>query len=116
MKYVRQTAKFGMYIKPSVLWDGTDRTIRFVIPGGSDSEYGTDPETRRIEPSATHGSPTIRQIHRPLVINFDKQGLHDFQPKRLNDTTGKQHFFDDLHRCKQIPLPSRTISRISASN
>jgi hypothetical protein len=47
MNYVRQTAKFGNYIKPSVLWDGSGRTIRFIIWGRRDSEYASDPETHR---------------------------------------------------------------------
>jgi hypothetical protein len=47
MSYVRQTAKFGNYIKPNVFWDGSDGAIRFIISGRSDSEYASDPETRR---------------------------------------------------------------------
>jgi hypothetical protein len=47
MNYVRHTAKFPNYIKPSLIWDGLNRNMEFVISGCSDAEYAPDPETRR---------------------------------------------------------------------
>jgi hypothetical protein len=47
MNYIRQTAVFGNYIKPSMMWDGKDQRTEFVVAGRSDAEYASDPETRR---------------------------------------------------------------------
>jgi hypothetical protein len=47
INYIRQTAVFGNYIKPSMMWDGKDQSTKFVIAGRGDAEYASDPETRR---------------------------------------------------------------------
>jgi hypothetical protein len=47
MNYVRGTTAYGNYIHPSFIWDGIDKTVEFVVSGRSDSEYASDPETRR---------------------------------------------------------------------
>jgi hypothetical protein len=47
MNYVRQTASFGNVIKPNSQWNNTDNNFKFVVTGLSDSEYASDPDTRR---------------------------------------------------------------------
>jgi hypothetical protein len=47
MNYVRNTASFGNFIKPDSQWNNTDKDFKFVITGLSDSEYASDPDTRR---------------------------------------------------------------------
>lgn len=47
IRYVRGTPTRGLVLKPSGNWDGKDRNFKFVIRGRSDSNYATDPESRR---------------------------------------------------------------------
>ena len=47
IRYVRGTPTRGLVLKPSGLWDGKDRNFKFTIRGRSDSNYATDPESRR---------------------------------------------------------------------
>ena len=46
MNYVKSTKHLGNIIKPNAKWDG-NQSFEFIIRGKSDSEYATDPETRR---------------------------------------------------------------------
>ena len=45
--YVRATRTRGLVLKPTVSWDGKDKSFKFKICGCSDSNYATDPESRR---------------------------------------------------------------------
>eukprot|EP00804_Cyclotella_cryptica_P007776 CCRYP_001385-RA/>CCRYP_001385-RA protein AED:0.40 eAED:-0.17 QI:0/-1/0/1/-1/1/1/0/271 len=47
IRYVRGTPTRGLLLKPSGSWDGKDRNFKFKIRGRSDSNYATDPESRR---------------------------------------------------------------------
>eukprot|EP00804_Cyclotella_cryptica_P028830 CCRYP_019720-RA/>CCRYP_019720-RA protein AED:0.58 eAED:0.63 QI:0/0/0/0.5/1/1/4/0/888 len=47
IRYVRATPTRGLLLKPSGSWDGKDRNFKFKIRGRSDSNYATDPESRR---------------------------------------------------------------------
>ena len=47
IRYVRATPERGLVLRPSGEWDGKDRSFQFVIRGRSDSNYATDPETRK---------------------------------------------------------------------
>jgi hypothetical protein len=47
MTYVRSTASLGNFIKPDSTWRNTDKSFTFVITCRSDSEYASEPETRR---------------------------------------------------------------------
>jgi hypothetical protein len=47
IRYVRATAERGLVLKPSGQWDGKDKSYKFKVRGRSDSNYATDPETRK---------------------------------------------------------------------
>eukprot|EP00804_Cyclotella_cryptica_P000019 CCRYP_013697-RA/>CCRYP_013697-RA protein AED:0.44 eAED:-0.15 QI:0/0/0/0.5/1/1/2/0/583 len=47
IRYVRGTPTRGLLLKPSGSWDGKDQNFQFEIRGRSDSNYATDPESRR---------------------------------------------------------------------
>jgi len=47
IRYVRATPTRGLLLKPTGTWDGKDRSFKFKIRGRSDSNYATDPESRR---------------------------------------------------------------------
>jgi hypothetical protein len=47
IRYVRSTPDRGLVLKPTGKWDGKDKTYEFVVRGRSDSNYATDPESRR---------------------------------------------------------------------
>ena len=47
IRYVRATPTRGLLLKPSGSWDGKDREFKFKIRGRSDSNYATDPDSRR---------------------------------------------------------------------
>jgi hypothetical protein len=47
MTYVIQTPNRGWFLKPSRKWNPKDKTFKFRLRGRSDSNYGTDIETRR---------------------------------------------------------------------
>ncbi len=46
MQYCRDTSNRGLVLKPDSKWNG-DKDFKFCISGASDSDYATDPETRR---------------------------------------------------------------------
>ena len=46
MQYCRDTPNEGLILKPNATWDGSS-DFEFEITGRSDSNYATDPETRR---------------------------------------------------------------------
>ena len=45
--YVVNTPKRGWHLKQTRQWDPTDKSFQFIIRGKSDSNYGTDIETRK---------------------------------------------------------------------
>ena len=47
IRYVRATPDRGLLLKPSGVWDGKDKSFKFTIRGRSDSNYATDPKSRR---------------------------------------------------------------------
>jgi hypothetical protein len=47
IRYVRFTPSRGLLLQPNDTWDGKDNGKKFVISGRSDSNYATDPETRK---------------------------------------------------------------------
>jgi hypothetical protein len=47
IRYVRATPTKGLLLKPWGSWDGKDRDFKFKIRGRSDSNYATDPDSRR---------------------------------------------------------------------
>ncbi|KAL7474764.1 hypothetical protein ACHAW6_000717 [Cyclotella cf. meneghiniana] len=47
IRYVRATPTRGLVLKPTGIWDGKDKNFMFKIRGRSDSNYATDPESRR---------------------------------------------------------------------
>jgi hypothetical protein len=47
MTYVRSKASLGNFFKPDSTWRITDKSFTVVITGRSDSEYASDPDTRR---------------------------------------------------------------------
>ena len=46
MQYCRDTKDQGLTLRPNGVWDGS-RDYKFIISGRSDSDYATDPETRK---------------------------------------------------------------------
>ena len=46
MQYCRDTKEQGLTLWPNGVWDGS-RDYKFIISGRSDSDYATDPETRK---------------------------------------------------------------------
>ena len=42
MDYIVTTPKRGLYFRPTVWWDGKDKTFEFKIKGKSDSGYNKD--------------------------------------------------------------------------
>eukprot|EP00804_Cyclotella_cryptica_P002709 CCRYP_009620-RA/>CCRYP_009620-RA protein AED:0.39 eAED:-0.09 QI:0/0/0/0.5/1/1/2/0/355 len=47
IRYVRATQTRGLVLKPTSVWDGKDKNFKFKIRGRSNSNYATDPESRR---------------------------------------------------------------------
>ena len=47
IRYVRATPTRGVVLKPTGKWDGMDKNLMFKIHGRSDSNYATDPDSRR---------------------------------------------------------------------
>ena len=47
MSYCLRTRERGLTLAPVGEWDGTDENFEFIVSGRSDSDYATDPETRR---------------------------------------------------------------------
>ena len=47
IRYVRGTPSRGLVLKPTGIWDGKDKSFEFCVRGRSDSNYATDPESRR---------------------------------------------------------------------
>ena len=45
--YGRETGTRGLILKPTSNWNGKDKSFKFKISGCSDSNYATDPESRR---------------------------------------------------------------------
>ena len=47
IRYVHAMPSRGLVLKPTGVWDGKDKNFKFKIRGRSDSNYATDPESRR---------------------------------------------------------------------
>lgn len=47
IRYVRVTGTRGLVLKPTGNWDGKDKSFKFNIHCRSDSNYATDPKSRR---------------------------------------------------------------------
>jgi hypothetical protein len=47
LRYVRATPNRGLLLRPTGTWDGKDKDYEFVIRGRSDSNYATDPDSRK---------------------------------------------------------------------
>ena len=47
MSYCTRTPNRGWTLNPVGTWDGKDKNFKFKVSGRSDSDYATDPETRK---------------------------------------------------------------------
>ena len=47
MSYCTRTPNRGWTLSPVGKWDGKDKNFNFKVSGRSDSDYATDPETRK---------------------------------------------------------------------
>jgi hypothetical protein len=47
IQYIRATPTRGLVLKPTGNWDDKDKNFKFKIRGHSDSNYATDPDSRR---------------------------------------------------------------------
>jgi hypothetical protein len=70
MEYCVQTPERGLLLKPTGVWDGKDKSYKFVVKGVSDSEFAKDIATRR-----SVGGHTVYLCGAPVMLTSKMQRI-----------------------------------------